>query len=65
MNQEEISKFCQGWNIRELYVFGSILTNRFHNNSDLDLLLNFSPNAAQGLLTLARIKNELEAKTLR
>ena len=59
----EIADFCQHWQIAELAVFGSILQDDFHVNSDIDLLLKFSPQARQGLLTLAKLKHDLEDKT--
>jgi predicted nucleotidyltransferase len=46
-------------------VFGSILRSGFRANSDVDLLLRFAPQAQQGLLTIAKIKHELEASTKR
>ena len=59
---EEIAKFCQQWNINELALFGSVLSDKFHPNSDIDILISFATNASQGLLTLAKIKHELETK---
>lgn len=59
---EEIAEFCQRWNIIELALFGSILGDRFHADSDIDILISFNSNARQGLLTLAKIKHELEAR---
>lgn len=53
--------FCQHWQISELAAFGSILREDFQADSDIDLLIQFAPQAPQGLLTLAKIKHELEA----
>ena len=58
---EEIVQLCQRWNITELALFGSVLSDQFHADSDIDILIRFAPNARQGLLTLAKIKHELEA----
>jgi predicted nucleotidyltransferase len=58
---EELAQFCQQWNIIELALFGSVLSNQFHADSDIDILIRFKSNARQGLLTLAKIKHELEA----
>ena len=63
ITRAEVSQFCQQWNISELALFGSILSSQFHVDSDIDLLIRFAPAARQGLLTLAKIKHELEAKT--
>jgi predicted nucleotidyltransferase len=43
-------------------IFGSILGSHFRPNSDIDILLQFAPTARQGLLTLAKIKVELETR---
>ncbi len=60
LSTAEIASFCQRWQIEELALFGSVLRADFHDGSDIDLLLHFSPQAQQGLLTLAKIKHELE-----
>lgn len=62
LSTEEIVQFCQQWNIMEFALFGSVLSNQFHPNSDIDILIRFAPNTRQGLLTLAKIKHALEAQ---
>ncbi|MFM7548493.1 MAG: nucleotidyltransferase family protein [Cyanobacteriota bacterium] len=59
--QAKIIAFCQHWQISELAAFGSILREDFRPDSDIDLLIQFAPQAPQGLLTLAKIKHALEA----
>ena len=63
LSNPQLAQFCQKWGIIELSLFGSILGNKFHQGSDIDILLQFSPNSRQGLLTLAKIKHELEKMT--
>lgn len=58
----EIAEFCQRWQIVEMALFGSVLREEFRADSDIDILISFAPNARQGLLTLARIKHELETR---
>ncbi|NEQ97430.1 MAG: DNA polymerase subunit beta [Cyanothece sp. SIO2G6] len=58
----EIVNFCQQWGITKLALFGSILRDDFQAESDIDLLITFAPNARQGLLTLAKIKHQLECQ---
>lgn len=60
LSEHELATFCSQWNIQELAVFGSVLRDDFQDNSDIDFLITFAPNARQGLLTLAKIKHELE-----
>ncbi|MGB3403525.1 MAG: nucleotidyltransferase domain-containing protein [Microcoleaceae cyanobacterium] len=61
VDSQEIVEFCQHWNITELALFGSVLTDQFQSNSDIDVLIRFAPDTPQGLLTLARIKYQLES----
>jgi predicted nucleotidyltransferase len=37
-----------------------VLREDFREDSDIDFLVSFAPEAPQGLLTLAKIKNQLE-----
>ena len=61
LSAAEIAAFCQRWHIAEMALFGSILRENFRADSDIDFLIDFLPQAQQGLLTLAKIKHELEA----
>lgn len=63
LSMPEIAVICQRWQITELSLFGSVLGNQFHSDSDVDILIRFAPNTRQGLLTLAKIKHDLEAST--
>ena len=54
-----LEDLCRRYQIRELALFGSVLTERFGQESDVDLLVEFEPQAAVGLLKLARIQREL------
>jgi uncharacterized protein len=56
----EIKKICDRWQIVEFAVFGSVLRDDFQSTSDIDISIAFAPNARKGLLSLARIKHELE-----
>ena len=60
VSDESISTFCHQWGITNLALFGSILRDDYRDESDIDVLITFAPNARQGLLTLAKIKHELE-----
>lgn len=55
-----IKELCDRWQIVEFALFGSVLREDFQPTSDIDVLITFAPNARKGLLTLARIKHELE-----
>lgn len=62
LSSQEVSMFCQRWGITKMALFGSILRDDFQADSDIDLLLTFASDARQGLLTLAKIKHELESR---
>lgn len=40
-NINTIAKLCESHKVNQLYVFGSILTNKFSENSDIDLTVTF------------------------
>jgi predicted nucleotidyltransferase len=39
-NLESIRALCAIYNVRYLYAFGSVCTNKFNENSDIDLLVS-------------------------
>lgn len=41
MNMHKIMDICSRFHVRKLWVFGSILTNRFNSQSDVDLCVDF------------------------
>ena len=43
LNLEKIYELCRKYKVKTLSVFGSILTDRFNDESDVDLLVNFLP----------------------
>jgi predicted nucleotidyltransferase len=41
-NREKLFELCDRHKVKELYLFGSILTERFIDSSDIDVLVQFS-----------------------
>ena len=41
-NINYIAKLCESHNVNHLYAFGSILTDKFSDNSDIDLIVTFN-----------------------
>lgn len=41
-NIQKIIDLCKKHKVHKLFVFGSILTNRFNENSDIDLIVDFN-----------------------
>lgn len=58
--REEIAAFCRKWKIEELSLFGSALREDFRPDSDVDVLVRFSPEAHWGLFDLMRMEEELK-----
>ncbi len=56
---EAIRTLCRRYPVRELAVFGSVLRDDFRADSDIDMLVEFEPNAPVGMLMLARMQREL------
>lgn len=38
----DISKLCETHKVKSLYAFGSVLTEKFNSESDIDLIVDFS-----------------------
>jgi predicted nucleotidyltransferase len=57
----EIDRYCRQNSIRHLKAFGSMLGDRddLHEDSDLDLLVEFEPGTRVTLLDMARMEREL------
>ena len=60
ITSDKLSEFCQRQQIGELALFGSVLRDDFHTNSDIDMLVTFQPNAKVSLLDLVDMQYELE-----
>jgi predicted nucleotidyltransferase len=56
-----IKSLCQRYQVQELSIFGSALREDFRTDSDVDLLVEFEPEAQIGFVTLARMQRELSA----
>lgn len=41
-NRTRLIELCENHNVKELYLFGSILTDKFNEKSDIDMLIQFS-----------------------
>ena len=59
--KDRVDDFCRRYHVRELALFGSALGDDFGPHSDVDMLVEFDPNAQVGFLTLARMQRELSA----
>lgn len=57
----QIEKFCTKWRIVELALFGSVLRDDFSRDSDVDVLVKFTPEASHSLFDMVRMQEELKA----
>jgi uncharacterized protein len=42
-NIDNIKALCMAYNVKNLFAFGSVCTDKFDDNSDIDLLISFKP----------------------
>jgi len=59
ISKDKIADFCRRWKITELALFGSVLREDFRPDSDLDVLVTFSPDAEWSLLDHIQMQEEL------
>lgn len=59
-SREEITTFCERWQVRQLAVFGSALREDFGPESDIDLLVSFDEGARHTLFDMVRMEEELK-----
>ncbi|MBM3190324.1 MAG: nucleotidyltransferase family protein [Chloroflexi bacterium] len=61
VDKRAIAGFCRRHGIRRLALFGSVLRADFAPDSDVDVLVEFAPEAVPGLFGIARLERELSA----
>ena len=61
ISKDVIADFCRRNHIRTLSIFGSALREDFGPDSDVDVLVEFEPNAQVGFMALGRMQRELSA----
>lgn len=55
----QVAAFCRRNRIRRLALFGSVLRSDFTPQSDVDVLVEFEPDAHVGMITLTGMEIEL------
>lgn len=58
--KDAIATFCTRWEIDKLYLFGSILRDDFHADSDIDIMVTFAHGHKWGF-EIVDMKDELES----
>jgi len=59
ISRERIAAFCRKWCVREFAVFGSVLREDFGPASDVDVMVQFDPQAHRTLFDLVEMQDEL------
>ena len=57
--QDQVADFCRRNQIRTFSLFGSVLREDFGPDSDVDVLVEFDPEAHIGFMALGRMQREL------
>lgn len=59
--EEAIKAYCHRWGVKEFALFGSVLTDRFNQDSDVDVLVEFLPGFGLTFENFPDAIKELEA----
>jgi uncharacterized protein len=59
LDRPKIAAFCRKWSVVEFALFGSVLRDDFRAESDVDVLVSFSPDVRWSLFDLATMEEEL------
>ena len=59
--EQAIAEFCRRFHIRKLSLFGSVLSDDFRPDSDVDVLIEFEPGKTVDLFTFSDMQDELSA----
>jgi predicted nucleotidyltransferase len=57
---EKIAEFCHQWHVTEFALFGSVLRDDFRPDSDIDVMVQFHPEAHPTFSTLDQMEAELK-----
>ena len=61
IDKAQIATFCEKHHIVKLSLFGSVLTERFSDESDVDFLVEFHPDHVPGMIRLCGMERQLAA----
>lgn len=59
--EETIRAFCKKWHIHRFSFYGSIMRDDFRPDSDIDVMIDFSPDDRTSVLDMSTMQEELEA----
>ena len=59
--RKKVAEFCKRWEIVEFRLFGSILREDINLDSDVDVLVTYTPDAQVSLFNMIQMQLELKA----
>jgi len=59
ITDSQLADFCRKWQVAELSLFGSALRGDLRPDSDVDVLVDFTPEAGRSLFDLVEMEAEL------
>ena len=63
ITEDQIAEFCRRNHIKKLALYGSVLRDDFGSDSDIDVLVEFVPDAHIGLMRMVGMERELSELT--
>jgi predicted nucleotidyltransferase len=57
---DRIEELCRRWKVRQLAVFGSLVSGGFRPESDVDFLVTFDPDAGWDLWDLVDMRQQFQ-----
>lgn len=61
LDSAKLARFCEEHHITKLALFGSVLTDHFGPDSDIDVLVEFEPSEVPGMMGISAMERELSA----
>jgi uncharacterized protein len=58
LSESQVAAICRRYRVKELSIFGSAARGEMRPDSDIDLLVDFLPDARPGLLDLSAMTRE-------
>ena len=59
-DESELIRICERWGLSELALFGSVVHGEFRDDSDVDVLVRFHPDAPRIGWELTSLQEDLE-----
>ncbi|HII94482.1 MAG TPA: nucleotidyltransferase [Candidatus Methanofastidiosum sp.] len=61
ISNNKLSKFCKDNHIKKMSLFGSVLTENFNSESDIDILVEFEEGLTPGIFKILEMEEEISS----